>query len=1158
MPTTSRTFRIFVSSTFSDLKAERNALQRYVFPKLRELCMRHGCRFQAIDLRWGVSEEATLDQQTMNICVEELHRCQRTSPRPNFIVLLGQRYGWCPLPPQIDVAELDSLLTVLPAHEQQDILQWYRRDDNAVPAEYCLQPRGGRFKDGEAWATEERELRAILREAVTRVGWDAIDPRRIKYEASATHQEILQGALQVKDNIDHVFGFFRTIEGMPQDATARDFLDLDPQERPDEEARGRLDQLQTEMRSLLPNNIHSYSATWAGTGPSATHLKQLCADVCDRLSRVIEEEVKRHDRFDKVEQEAFAHQAFGQERARVFIGRQDLLRRIQDYVAGRDQSPLVLHGLSGSGKSALMAKATEQQSAVRSPQAVLVVRYIGATPESRDIRSLLKGLCEEIVRHYDVDASRIPEEYSKLEVEFQRRLALATAEKPLVLFLDALDQLSETDLGRSLTWLPVNLPEHVKLVVSVLQIPSPESTDQTQQPGSTDILTMLRQKIAGEAVHLPEKESLYIEVVPMSASEGAKLLATWLAESHRTLQTKQRLDVMTKFNCCPYPLYLKLAFEEVRLWKSWVAQASLPVNLSPDISGILSDMFTRLEADRNHGRLLVSHAVGYLATSRHGLSEDELLDVLSADKEVMADFQKRFPKSPRVDRLPIVVWARLFADLEPYMTQRQAYGTMMLTFYHRQVGEVAVTRYLPEREKPRFHDALADFFEDRWRKPDSHAVSELPYHQMQAAMWPSLITTLTSYDFVEAKVMAGMLFGLLTDYQNAVGSIPNLPDSLTSWFHFVDQSSHLLCYEPNMVYQQSINQPSSSLVAESVLGSKTSLASLPYICWRNKPESLGYSPLLRTLVGHTCWVTSVAITLDGDHVLSGSSDGILRVWDIHTGRPLNEMKGHRGCVQDIVVAPDGRHVISASTDKTIKYWDWRTGQCCQTLEGHLDPVNSIAVTRDGRYVVSGSGEAPPFFGVPAMGKDDNTVRVWDLANGTCIRISEVHKEMVNCVAITPDGSSVLSGDLHGCVKIENLITGKYMGTLQGPSVPVLEISPDGRYVVSGPAEGALAGQSRLQIWNLGTLSKAGAFEHDIEVTAGILSPSGDYLIIGDRRGAITVWDFESHACVARLKGHTRAVLSLAMTQDGRGMVSCSADKTIRIWEMPLQSVRSVP
>ncbi len=51
MPQTARTFRIFVSPTFSDLRAERNALQARVFPRLRELAEAHACRFQVIDLR---------------------------------------------------------------------------------------------------------------------------------------------------------------------------------------------------------------------------------------------------------------------------------------------------------------------------------------------------------------------------------------------------------------------------------------------------------------------------------------------------------------------------------------------------------------------------------------------------------------------------------------------------------------------------------------------------------------------------------------------------------------------------------------------------------------------------------------------------------------------------------------------------------------------------------------------------------------------------------------------------------------------------------------------------------------------------------------------------------------------------------------------------
>lgn len=88
------TFRVFVSSTFRDFAAERNALQEHVWPRLRELCRKHGARLQAIDLRWGVSEEAGRDQRTMDVCLAEIRRCQQVTPRPNFVVLMGDRYGW--------------------------------------------------------------------------------------------------------------------------------------------------------------------------------------------------------------------------------------------------------------------------------------------------------------------------------------------------------------------------------------------------------------------------------------------------------------------------------------------------------------------------------------------------------------------------------------------------------------------------------------------------------------------------------------------------------------------------------------------------------------------------------------------------------------------------------------------------------------------------------------------------------------------------------------------------------------------------------------------------------------------------------------------------------------------------------------------------------
>jgi NACHT domain- and WD repeat-containing protein len=72
MPNATRTFRVFVGSTFEDLKAERDALRRAVFPSLLKLCEAKNARFQAIDTCWGGRHETAPHQQTMDIRLREI------------------------------------------------------------------------------------------------------------------------------------------------------------------------------------------------------------------------------------------------------------------------------------------------------------------------------------------------------------------------------------------------------------------------------------------------------------------------------------------------------------------------------------------------------------------------------------------------------------------------------------------------------------------------------------------------------------------------------------------------------------------------------------------------------------------------------------------------------------------------------------------------------------------------------------------------------------------------------------------------------------------------------------------------------------------------------------------------------------------------------
>jgi len=833
-------FRVFVSSTFSDLVTERNALQETVYPVLRHYFQQRGARFQAIDLRWGVSQEAALDQQTMNICIQELHRCQELSPKPNFIVLLGQRYGWMPLPPQIPADEFEDILAVIKSPDDRVLLAceddntdqqrcawrpgadapvtrngWYRKDLNAVPHEYVLLPRVFNAPDDaepedlkqlrkveqDDWSALEQRIWHIILNAIAQLDWAEDDPRRAKYAQSATHQEIRHGAFRAEAPEEHVFGYFRDITGAPADGSLADFVDADPNE---------IQRLRDDLEELVPDNIRKYSvqsesgrppydlvsATGERDGdtqsgglpfelPANPYLAALCSHVFLDLKQVIDREIESFQSENELEREQSTHREFAEERAAHFVGREDIRRQIGDYVQSDATTPLIIHGTSGSGKTALMGRAW-----LDLPQGMKsVARLIGATPGSSDLRALLTSLCREL------GVEEVPSDMNELVKTFRDRLSAPEeseterAERPpVILLLDALDQLNPTDNARMLYWLPRKLAPGVKLVMSVLQ-----TEKEDEQDALRDDPFDLARRIWPESL---------LEVGTLDETSAATLLDAWLDEAERTLQEDQRKEVLDKFGQYPLPLYLKLAFEETRRWKSW---DGVPIGLRATVDGIIEQLFERLEHPKNHGETLVSRALGYLAAGKNGLTEDELLDVLSRDKGVVSDFAARSPDSPELkekDPLPVIVWSRLFADVNRYMTQRRADGTVVLDFYHRQVGDAVRRRYLPTEDAlAQAHLHLAEYFDglEYWaesleaqrararrlpptpRPANVRKVVELPYHRLAVAklvdpdssnpdavyrgsdgqdvrVWDAVADQLTNWQFLEAKAEADSNF----------------------------------------------------------------------------------------------------------------------------------------------------------------------------------------------------------------------------------------------------------------------------------------------------------------------------------------------------------------------------------------------------------------
>src|SRR5215475_5101886 len=133
------------------------------------------------------------------------------------------------------------------------------------------------------------------------------------------------------------------------------------------------------------------------------------------------------------------------------------------------------------------------------------------------------------------------------------------------------------------------------------------------------------------------------------------------------------------------------------------------------------------------------------------------------------------------------------------------------------------------------------------------------------------------------------------------------------------------------------------------------------------------------LIAHARDVSSAAFSRNGTHVLTGSQDGTLKLWDIATTRLVRTFAGHKGDVTAVALSPDGTRALSGSKDKTIRLWEVATGRLIRTIYAHLDArgggdeVSTVAFSPDGKRLLSGSG-------------GEGTAKLCDAESGRLVRM----------------------------------------------------------------------------------------------------------------------------------------------------------------------------
>lgn len=297
-------------------------------------------------------------------------------------------------------------------------------------------------------------------------------------------------------------------------------------------------------------------------------------------------------------------------------------------------------------------------------------------------------------------------------------------------------------------------------------------------------------------------------------------------------------------------------------------------------------------------------------------------------------------------------------------------------------------------------------------------------------------------------------------------------------------------------------------------------------------ERIAEVALLRTLVGHTGAVESIAFAPDGATLASVSLDRTVRLWYASGGDSLGILEGHIGAVESIVFASSGATLASASLDGTVRLWHASNGALLRILEGHANAVRSVAFAPDGETLASGSS--------------DYTVRLWRASDGALLRILEGHTGAVLSVAFAPDGEMLASASLDGTVRLWRVSDGLLLRTLRGHIGAVLSVtfSPNGKTLASASLDNSVL------LWRVsdGALLRT-LQQHTGTVWSVSFSPDGVILASGGN-GTVQLWRASDGTLLRTLEGHAGAVRSVAFSPDGATLASASSDGNVRLWGIP--------
>ncbi|XP_014808284.1 PREDICTED: NACHT domain- and WD repeat-containing protein 1 [Calidris pugnax] len=1089
--------QIFISSVFADMAKERETLLEKAYPEVQAFCQKHGLMLEVIDLRWGVSELVDSDPRNTQLSLEEIEACQKLSAGPTFIVsasavvwtrslwqgvtlqgdtcstlcptqpspitpsdhgLLGDRCGHQPVPRLIAEKEFEALILQLPGDSAQLLAQWYWRDENALPTCYVLQPA-----ERQAWCHLEGRVASALRVAALKAERCGLmgPEQRHRYHKPAIEWEIEQGLLNTQQSNPGAFIFLREFEESNRQTGQGTTSELlEKEDNLDSEGKQLLNNLKAKIASCYPQHlqVHTLPCRTDSGNPQRKEKNKYLKQLCEQFIAVINHQILENlpyrgqssEEPGRLLEELGHHAALCLKNCRFFCGRQNLLDNIFHCIRqnnDKTHTTLILYGPPGCGKTAVMCKLSEQVQAVLGEDSVVVIRLLGTSQLSSAIHSLLRDICLQVCLAFDLPPppTQTKQACSDL-VLFLSKLLLTVSRRgahTLVVFLDSVERLHPGDGAHRFHWLPPDCPPRVHIIISI----------STAEP---DTLKALQHAV-------PEAEA-YFEVGPLTSEEGEEMLETLLASDRRRLSPAQWAYFHQSFPNGGQALLFQLAFHEARKWASYTSPSELVV--ASTAQEAMHHLWERLE--KSHGTVLVAHVLGYIASSRNGLSEMELKDILSLDDEALSEIHHcHLPSSKTILRLPPLRWARLRREMGACLAERKADGFTLLCFAHRQFVETVQNRYLSKQDQIKRHFLLADFFKGTWswgmKKPltlphlsrtlsadrkvapqplwfsdtvaNLRKLSELPFHLLNAGRIEELKRdVLGNMNWISCKIIACGIESVVDDFAMCTRRIRCPELRLVQETLLLSKPAVSGVCSPegmSLIYTEMLARllflvPSyPEVIGELCQQCLSWCRACPYPlliprCGFLQPPG---GPLRTTLTGFLKGVTAMALCSDQRLLVAGSQDGSMLVWNMEVFEMLHALPGHSAEVRCVKVFGKGSRAVSAAMDHSLRVWNLISGRTrfiIQDTRIEEQPSDHLHVDEGHMIVYSSS---------------DTKVNAWHLETAELIfQISGEASDTWMCSAVFSPRLVIVTVSAGGTLSLWDSNTGQLRSKRQLPGL----------------------------------------------------------------------------------------------------------------------------